>query len=122
VSDQTRLLVRRLAMFFPQVMVGEPTVIEYANKLDRFKFERVSDVVERWIDREDHWPAWSELRKLLLDASKVPASLAEQGGQSELVKRTEQVLKDELERKAMKPPAPVKPDEAPEPVGESVTS
>jgi hypothetical protein len=89
-----------LARFFPSASVGDETIDAYADRARQFKPERVRDVVERWVDAVDHWPAWSELRKELMHASRVPTSLAEHGEKSELHRRTEERLIAELEAKA----------------------
>ncbi len=88
-----------LSTFFPAAGVTDDTIDAYAARARGFRVERVRDVVEKWIDGQDHWPAWSEVRALLHHASRVPGSLAEQGGKSELHRRTEEKLLADFEAK-----------------------
>jgi hypothetical protein len=81
--DEATALVRRLSAFFPPA-VPDVTISAYSERLVRFRHSTVVDIVERWIDNENHFPAWSELRKLVM---RMPRSLSEQASQTSSIVR-----------------------------------
>lgn len=74
--NDVKALVAWVASFYPAVDVGPETISAYEAKMRGLNWGAVSRVLEEWVDKNDHWPAWSELRPLL--RKRVPRSLSEQ--------------------------------------------
>ena len=107
--DQARDIVRLLVPFFPGTLVTDETIDAYATRLKPYDLEKARRTIETWIETQDVWPSWAQLKRKL--GSSVPKSLADQGGKPALIERTERALIEELERKA-------RPDE-PSPISEA---
>lgn len=76
--DEAKALVEMLFDFFPEVPRNDRTVEAYAARLKRYKHVKAAEVVNNWIDRAPKFPSWSELRRELERASRLPRSIAEQ--------------------------------------------